>query len=62
MSLNAVTIAAIVTACWAHPQGQAYLAKIDQIEALSISCGNPCCAAGQPVVIMLQVFSKMGVR
>lgn len=43
MALNAVTIAAIVAACWAHPQGQAYLAKIDQIEALSISCGNPCC-------------------
>ena len=46
MALNAVTIAAIVAACWAHPQGQAYLAKIDQIEALSISCGNPCCASG----------------
>lgn len=44
MALNAVTIAAIVAACWAHPQGQAYLAKIDQIGALSISCGNPCCA------------------
>lgn len=43
MALNAVTIAAIVAACWAHPSGQAYLAKIDQIEALSISCGNPCC-------------------
>ncbi len=50
MAMNAVTIAAIVAACWAHPQGQAYLAKIDQIEALSISCGNPCCqqfGAGQ---------------
>lgn len=43
MLLNAATIAAIVAACWAHPQGQAYLAKIDQIETLSISCGNPCC-------------------
>lgn len=43
MALNAVTIAAIIAACWAHPQGQAYLAKIDQIEALSIACGNPCC-------------------
>ncbi len=43
MALNAVTIAAIVAACWAHPQGQAYLAKIYQIEALSIACGNPCC-------------------
>ena len=53
MAMNAVTIAAIVAACWAHPQGQAYLAKIDQIEALSISCGNPCCrqalAAGHVV-------------
>lgn len=50
MALNAVTIAAIVAACWAHPQGQAYLAKIDQIEALSIACGNPCCktVAAQP--------------
>lgn len=43
MALNAITIAAIVAACWAHPSGQAYLAKIDQIEQLSISCGNPCC-------------------
>lgn len=41
--LNAATIAAIVAACWAHPSGQAYLAKIDQIEQLSITCGNPCC-------------------
>jgi len=41
--LNAITIAAIVAACWAHPQGQAYLAKIEQIEQLSISCKNPCC-------------------
>lgn len=43
MAMNAVTIAAIVAACWAHPSGQAYLAKIDQIEELSIRCGNPCC-------------------
>ena len=43
MAMNAVTLAAIVAACWAHPQGQAYLAKIYQIEALSIACGNPCC-------------------
>lgn len=46
MALNAITIAAIVAACWAHPSGQAYLAKIDQIEALSIACGNPCCDRG----------------
>jgi len=41
--LNAITIAAIVAAVWAHPQGISYLEKIDQIEQLSISCGNPCC-------------------
>ena len=41
--LNAITIAAIVAAVWAHPQGVSYLEKIDQIEQLSISCGNPCC-------------------
>ena len=46
--LNAVTIAAIVAACWAHPQGQAYLAKIEQIDQLSISCGNPCCNQVSP--------------
>ena len=44
--LNAVTIAAIVAAVWAHPQGVSYLEKIDQIEQLSISCGNPCCQLG----------------
>lgn len=43
MAFNAATLAAIVAACWAHPSGVSYLAKIDQIEALSISCGNPCC-------------------
>lgn len=42
--LNAATIAAIVAACWAHPQGVAYLAKIAQIESAAITCGNPCCA------------------
>ena len=41
--LTQADIDAIVAACWAHPQGQAYLAKIYQIEALSIACGNPCC-------------------
>jgi hypothetical protein len=41
--LNIATIAAIVAAVWAHPQGVAYLEKIDTIEQLSISCGNPCC-------------------
>ena len=44
--LNAITIAAIVAAVWAHPQGVSYLEKIDQIEQLSISCGNPCCQLG----------------
>lgn len=44
--LNAVTIAAIVAAVWAHPQGVAYIAKIDQIEAAAIACGNPCCRSG----------------
>lgn len=44
--LNTVTIAAIVAAVWAHPQGVSYLEKIDQIEQLSISCGNPCCQLG----------------
>lgn len=44
--LNAVTIATIVAAVWAHPQGISYLEKIDQIEQLSISCGNPCCQLG----------------
>lgn len=44
--LNAVTIAAIVAAVWAHPQGVSYLEKIDRIEQLSISCGNPCCQLG----------------
>lgn len=43
MLLNAATIAAIVAACWAHPSGQAYLSKIDQIEAYANACGNPCC-------------------
>ena len=49
--LNAVTIAAIVAACWVHPQGQAYLAKIEtylsKVEAISAAverCGNPCCS------------------
>lgn len=41
--LNIATIAAIVAAVWAHPQGVSYLEKIDQIEARSIACGNPCC-------------------
>lgn len=45
--LNAATIAAIVAACWAHPQGQAYLAKIDQIEAYANACGNPCCKSAE---------------
>lgn len=44
--LNSVTLLAIVAACWAHPQGVAYLEKIDQIEQLSTSCGNPCCRGG----------------
>ena len=44
--LNAVTITAIVAAVWAHPQGVSYLEKIDRIEQLSISCGNPCCQLG----------------
>lgn len=47
--LSQADLDAITTAVWAHPQGQAYLAKIDQIEALSIACGNPCCkSAEQP--------------
>ena len=41
--LNAATIAAIVAACWAHPSGQAYLDKIERIEAAANACGNPCC-------------------
>lgn len=41
--LNAADYAAIKTAIWAHPQGISYLAKMAQVEALSISCGNPCC-------------------
>lgn len=48
--LNAAAIAAIVAACWAQPQGQAYLAKIEaylaKVEAISAAvdrCGNPCC-------------------
>ena len=41
--LNAVTIAAIVAACWAHPSGVAYLAKIEQIQACAEAKGNPCC-------------------
>ena len=44
--LNSITIAAIVAAVWAHPQGVSYLEKIDRIEQLSISCGNPCCQLG----------------
>ncbi len=44
--LNAVTIAAVAAACWAHPQGVSYLAKIDQINTYSIECGNPCCNGG----------------
>lgn len=44
--LNAATLLALVAACWAHPQGVAYLEKIEQIEQLSISCGNPCCRGG----------------
>jgi hypothetical protein len=44
--LTPATILALVAACWAHPQGVAYLEKIDQIEQLSISCGNPCCTTG----------------
>ena len=44
--LNAATLAAIVAACWAHPQGVAYLAKIAQIEAAAIARGNPCCVRG----------------
>jgi len=55
MALNAITIAAIVAACWAHPQGQSYLAKIDKIDALSISCGNPCCR--QPVGVGSRTLS-----
>ena len=41
--LNAATIAAIVAACWAHPSGVAYLAKIEQIRACAEARGNPCC-------------------
>ena len=44
--LNSITIAAIVAAVWAHPQGISYLEKVDRIEQLSISCGNPCCQLG----------------
>ena len=44
--LNSITIAAIVAAVWAHPQGISYLEKIDRIEQLAISCGNPCCQLG----------------
>lgn len=48
MILNAATLAAIVAACWAHPSGVAYLAKIEQIEARAISCSNPCCTQAMP--------------
>lgn len=41
--LNAATIAAIVAAIWAHPMGQAYLAKIDTIAHCVEIKGNPCC-------------------
>lgn len=41
--MNAATIAAIVAAVWAHPLGQSYLDKIDQIEYYAQLCGNPCC-------------------
>ena len=44
--LNSITITAIVAAVWAHPQGISYLEKVDRIEQLSISCGNPCCQLG----------------
>lgn len=41
--LNAATIAAIVAAIWAHPQGVAYLDKIEQIRICAEALGNPCC-------------------
>lgn len=41
--LNAAAIAAIVAACWAHPQGQAYLSKVEAISAAVERCCNPCC-------------------
>lgn len=43
MLMNAVTIAAIVAACWAHPSGVAYLEKIEQIRVCAEAKGNPCC-------------------
>lgn len=42
--LNAATLAAIVAAVWAHPQGVAYLEKIEQIRVCAEAKGNPCCA------------------
>lgn len=46
MAFNAVTLAAIVSAVWAHPQGVSYLEKIDQIAIYAEACGNPCCQGG----------------
>lgn len=42
--LNAVTLAAIVAAVWAHPQGVAYLDKIEQVRVCAEANGNPCCS------------------
>lgn len=39
--LNAVTIAAIVAAVWAHPSGVSYLEKINRLHACRTP--NPCC-------------------
>lgn len=43
--LNAVTLAAIVAAVWAHPQGVAYLDKIEQMRVCAEANGNPCCGS-----------------
>ncbi len=51
--LNAATLAAIVAAVWAHPQGVAYLEKIEQIRVCAEAKGNPCCAPHPNLVAYL---------